>query len=120
MACFDVQGDIAISADGTRVLMVAGHARLRQRLRIAFQRIRGSWRWDQTKGLPLQEVEKLTTRLLEALLRKYILDEFPEITEVRPLLVTQSPDDPQLATVEYTVHSDEGVFDEVDTMRVAM
>jgi hypothetical protein len=109
--CFDFQGDLQLSDDETRFVLVGGQRRLRQRLQIGMQRLKGTWRWDRSLGLPLAEIEKLTESLLRSLLRSYLLS-YPEVKRVKTLDVKPDPDEPSLGLVSYVVVTDEGEIDD--------
>ena len=57
MTCFNVAGDMALSADGRRFLRGSEAERIRKNITVGFQLIRGTWRYDLNKGIPyLEEV----------------------------------------------------------------
>lgn len=102
MPCFPVQGDFELSADGRNFLLAAGMPRLVQRIRIGWETLRGTWRWDTRIGTPLTDWEKLTVRTLKAYAAQYLLS-FREVIKIKSLSVTQDRDG--LATVVYTVQT---------------
>lgn len=102
MPCFPVQGDFELSVDGRNFLLAAGMPRLVQRIRIGWETLRGTWRWDTRIGTPLTDWEKLTARTLKAYTTQYLLS-FREIVKIKSLSVTQ--DSNGLATVTYSVQT---------------
>jgi hypothetical protein len=55
--CFPVRGDIALTADGSDLLLVEGAAAVRQRIKLALSTFKGSWRYDLNEGVPyFQEI----------------------------------------------------------------
>jgi hypothetical protein len=118
MPCFPVQGDLQISDDGRRFVLASSMPRLVQRIRIGWETLRGTWRWDTQIGTPLTDWEKLTIRTLKAYATQYLLS-FSEVDKILELSVTQ--DSAGLATVTYslTVTSGEVVSDSLGLLVIS-
>lgn len=55
MTGFQVAGDLALSADGTELLMTSGSKMVEQQIRTGSQIWKGYYRYDETVGLPMLE-----------------------------------------------------------------
>jgi hypothetical protein len=84
---FPVDGDLQLTSDGRGFVYATGTAALAQRLKAGLQTPLGTWRWDQTLGVPIFGVEKLTVRILKAFIRRYLLS-FDEVVRVTQVDVT--------------------------------
>lgn len=51
--CFQVPGDLALSADGRFLQLVSGAELAAQQIRVASQTWQGFWHYDETVGLPM-------------------------------------------------------------------
>lgn len=50
--CFDVPGDIALTADGRDLQLVSGPQKVLQSIKQRFALYQGQWRYDRSAGLP--------------------------------------------------------------------
>jgi len=118
MPCFPVRGDLELTSDGKRFVLTQGMPRLVQRIRIGFETLRGTWRWDTRIGTPLTQTEKLTVRTLRAYVIEYLLS-FDEVAQIVSIEVTQNAQG--VATVVYKAKTQLGelVTDSVDLVIVS-
>lgn len=85
MACFNIPGDAALSADGRRLLLTTGPDRTAQRVRVGIRTHRGSYKYDRSKGIPWQEALSLESPVAaDVEVSKFLLSR-PEIKAIRRL-----------------------------------
>lgn len=49
---FDIQGDLALTADGRDLMLVSNEAKVLQNIRVRAAIYKGSWRYDRNVGVP--------------------------------------------------------------------
>lgn len=49
---FDIQGDLALTADGRDLVLVSNEAKVLQNIRVRASIYKGSWRYDRNVGVP--------------------------------------------------------------------
>jgi hypothetical protein len=91
MAAAIVSGDIGISADGTTVRLASGPELARDRLHIAFNMAKTTYRFDQNAGFPYQKIFELRGEdeilLAQSVFTRWLLD-FDFIVAVDSVTVT--------------------------------
>lgn len=109
MACFNIPGDAALSADGRTFLLVTGSERLAQRLRVGIRTILGSYKYNQRTGIDwFRLLDKRNQQLLRTEIRGYFLSH-PEVSSILSLefLVERST---RMMSVAYRLRLADGEF----------
>jgi hypothetical protein len=88
MACFEVQGDLMLTADRRSIVLVTGPQRLKQRMRVGIHTLLGQYKYNVNSGIPwLTWLDKSQRVPIESELRKHFLS-YPEVQAVTSLKLT--------------------------------
>lgn len=107
--CFPVQRDLALTDDGTDVVLWRGAAMVAEQIRDGALIWEGTAGWDPNKGLPMLSqilVKGPDFRVLRSLFRDFLL-ETPGVVSVDKLDVTLNRPERAL-TVPFTVTCEDG------------
>lgn len=109
MPCFNVPGDLKLTADGRDLVLVDRLARIKQAITIGSQIFRGYWRYDADAGIPYLEtifVKGADVPDVRAAMVAFLVS-VEGVVEVLAMKVDVDPET-RLAVVEYTVRCDDG------------
>lgn len=83
MACFNVQGDAALTEDGRSLALVTGTPRVKQRTEVGLATVRGTYKYNINRGIRWQEALSAEAPVaVETEVRAFLLS-MPEIASVR-------------------------------------
>ena len=109
MSCFNVPGDLMLSADERRILWWQGAEEIAARVNTKIQVFRGFWRYDQNAGVPWFDVleKPADPSLLRAEIHK-VIRSTPGIVRVLRVVVSLNAAE-RSARVDWSARTNAGI-----------